>query len=205
MRLIKGLRILLALCIAQFTSGAQAEIYFYKGPDGERLVSDRPIRGYQLINTRDTLNNAGHILANRPISTGGPTRFRTYIHHASRQFGVDPALVEAVIQVESGFNPNAISRKGATGLMQLMAGTASQYQVKDRHNPRENINAGVQHLRDLMDRFNGKIPLVVAAYNAGASAVEKYNGIPPYPETQRYVSKVMNFHSQYRQIRYGLE
>jgi len=89
--------------------------------------------------------------------------------------------------------------------MQLMMATAKQYRVKDRHNPRENINAGVQHLSVLMDKFNGDIPLVVAAYNAGASAVERYAGIPPYPETRRYVSKVMSFRTQYRQLRYGAE
>lgn len=205
MRLDRALKMWMILCTAQFAPIAHAEIYFYRGPDGEKMVSDRPIRGYQLVSQRDTVKYAGYILANRPISTGGPTRFKSYIHAASQEFGVDPALVEAVIQVESGFDPNAISHKGATGLMQLMAATANQYQVKDRHNPRENINAGVRHLRNLMDRFNGKIPLVVAAYNAGASAVERYDGIPPYPETRRYVSKVMNFHSQYRLLRYGLE
>jgi soluble lytic murein transglycosylase-like protein len=205
MRTNKALKMLVILCASLFISVAQAKVYFYKGPDGEKLVSDRPIRGYKLVSQRDTVRNAGYILANRPISSEGPTKFKSYIHSASQQFGVDPALVEAVIQVESGFDPNAISHKGATGLMQLMKATANQYQVKDRHNPRENINAGVAHLRHLMDRFNGKIPLVLAAYNAGASAVEKYGGIPPYPETRRYVSKVIDFHSQYRLLRYGLE
>ena len=205
MRPSTALKMLVILCASLFISVAQAKVYFYKGPDGEKLVSDRPIRGYKLVNQRDTVKNAGYILANRPISNEGPTKYKSYIHSASQQFGVDPALVEAVIQVESGFDPNAISHKGATGLMQLMKATANQYQVKDRHNPRENINAGVEHLRHLMDRFNGKLPLVIAAYNAGASAVEKYGGIPPYPETLRYVSKVTNFHSQYRLLRYGLE
>ncbi len=163
------------------------------------------MRGYQLINKRDSLENVGHILADRSISTDGPRKFQSYMRMASNRFGIDPALVEAVIQVESGFDPNAISTKGATGLMQLMAGTANQYQVKDRHNPRENINAGVGHLRKLMDRFNGDIPLVIAAYNAGASTVEKYQGIAPYPETKRYITKVMNFRSKYRRLRYGAE
>ncbi len=202
---VRSTSILVLICLIQFTPRLQAEIYFYEGPNGERMVSDRPVRGYQLVNKRDSLANAGHILANRPISTGGPTRFAAYIKKASRQFGVDPALVEAVIQVESGFDPNAVSKKGATGLMQLMSATAKQYHVEDRHNPRQNINGGVEHLRRLLDRFDGEIPLVVAAYNAGASAVEKYNGIPPYPETRRYVSKVMSFHSEYRQLRYGAE
>jgi soluble lytic murein transglycosylase-like protein len=83
--------------------------------------------------------------------------------------------------------------------MQLMQKTAYQYNVSDRFDPRENIYAGVQHLSHLMNRFNGKLPLVLAAYNAGSSAVEAYDGIPPYPETRRYVIKVMNFHNQYLQ------
>lgn len=198
-------RLILTLSILCFTCTAHAEIYFYKGPNGERLISDRPMRGYQLINKRDSLENAGHILANRPISTGDATRFKSYISAASIEFGIDPALVEAVIQVESGFNPDAVSKKGATGLMQLMLATADQYKVKDRYNPKQNINGGIEHLRKLMDRFNGQIPLVVAAYNAGASVVEKYDGIPPYPETRQYVVKVMNYHNQYRQLRYGAE
>jgi len=199
------LKVAALLCLAQFAPPVLAEVYFYRGPDGERMASDRPVPGYQLINKRDSLKNAGHILANHPISTGGPRKFQSYIRVASNRFGVDPALVEAVIQVESGFNPHAISTKGATGLMQLMVDTASRYRVNDRHDPRENINAGVAHLRHLMDKFNGDIFLAVAAYNAGASAVEMYDGIPPYPETRRYVSKVMSFHSQYRQFRYGAE
>ena len=205
MCLSRHLKIAALLCLAQFAPVVLAEVYFYRGPDGERMASDRPVRGYQLINKRDSLKNAGHILANHPISTGGPEKFQSYIRTASNRFGVDPALVEAVIQVESGFNPHAISTRGATGLMQLMMETATRYRVIDRHNPRENINAGVAHLRQLMDKFNGDISLAVAAYNAGASAVEMYDGIPPYPETRRYVSKVLTFHSQYRQLRYGAE
>lgn len=201
MRPIQGLKIALVLGMTQLLWAAHAEIYFSRGPDGERLVSDRPIRGYRLINQRDTVKDAGFILANRFVPMQGRTRFGSYIRHASHQFGVDPALVEAVIRVESDFDPNAISHKGAAGLMQLMSATADQYHVNDRHNPRENINAGVKHLSKLMDQFDGKIPLVVAAYNAGASAVKKYNGIPPYPETRRYVARVMNFHSYYRRVR----
>ncbi len=180
-----------------------AEIYIYHGPNGERLVSDRPPAdddgSYRLVSKRDTLSNAGHILAKRPISNGGPRRFNQYISAAGNQYNVDPALIEAVIQVESAFNPNAVPKKGATGLMQLMKATASQYKVKNRFNPRENIYAGVKHLRYLMNRFDGEIPLVLAAYNAGATTVDKYNGIPPYPETRRYVTKVMGYHDRFRQ------
>ena len=183
-----------------------AEVYIYQGPDGERMISDRPAHpsdGYRLVTRRDSLDNAGHILAKRRIQTGGPVQFQHYINGASDRFNVDPALVEAVIQVESGFDPNAVSRKGATGLMQLMQQTAQQYHVRDRFNPRENIFAGVQHLSRLIRRFDGRLHLALAAYNAGSTAVELYRGVPPFPETQRFITKVTNYHTRYRASRYG--
>lgn len=167
------------------------------------MISDRPVLGYQLVTKRDTTTNTGYTLANRPIQTGGPTEFKHHIRRASKQYGVDAALIEAVIQIESGFDPNTVSKKSATGLMQLMSATASRYVVRDRFDPRQNINAGVQHLRHLIDRFDGEITLVLAAYNAGAGAVDKHRGVPPYPETKRYISKVLNLHSHYRKLRYG--
>ncbi len=188
--------------LINFLAPAHAEVYFYQGPAGEKLVSDRPPAdddgSYRLLLKRDTLSHAGHILAKRPISDRAPRRFIQYIRTASHRYEVDPALIEAVIQVESAFDPNAVSSKGATGLMQLMKVTAKQYQVKDRFNPKENIFAGVQHIRHLINRFDGQIPLVLAAYNAGATTVEKYNGIPPYPETRRYVTKVLEYHDHFR-------
>ncbi|MEO2172945.1 MAG: lytic transglycosylase domain-containing protein [bacterium] len=193
--------LLLTLC-----STVNADVYIYIGSDGERLITDRPphrSENYQLISRRKTVSDAGDFLAGRPDLTRVPDQFRGYIQGASDQYNIDPALVEAVIQVESDFDPNAVSRKGATGLMQLMQQTARQYNVRDRFNPRENIYAGVKHLSRLMDRFNGELPLAIAAYNAGSSAVENYSGIPPYPETRRYVIKVMNSHNRYRQTRYG--
>lgn len=182
-----------------------AEIFIYQGPNGKKMISDRPIReaGFHLISELKSLKNVGHVLANRPISIGGPRRFEAYIRRASDRYGVDAALIEAVIQVESSFNPNAVSVRGATGLMQLMQETASLYSVHNIFNPEENINAGVRHLSYLLGRFRGRLPLVLAAYNAGAGTVERFQGIPPYPETRRYVTKVLDFHDHYRQIRYG--
>lgn len=108
--------------------------------------------------------------------------------------GVDPDLVEAIIAVESAFNPLAISAKGAMGLMQLMPKTASRYGVTDPFDPKDNIAGGVRYLRDLLHRFDELIH-ALAAYNAGETAVETYHGIPPYRETQQYVKKVL---SRYR-------
>jgi soluble lytic murein transglycosylase-like protein len=103
-------------------------------------------------------------------------------------------LVSAVIRAESGFNPRAVSPKGARGLMQLMPGTASMLGVRNSFDPRQNIEGGVRHLRGLIDRFPDSLPLALAAYNAGERAVVQYRGIPPFPETRDYVTKVLNFY-----------
>jgi len=113
------------------------------------------------------------------------------IREISRQHGVDPTLVEAIIQAESAFNRLAVSAKGAGGLMQLMPMTATAVGVLDRFEPRENIRGGVRHLRHLLDRYQGSVALAVAAYNAGEGAVDAHRGIPPYPETEQYVQRVL--------------
>jgi soluble lytic murein transglycosylase-like protein len=186
------------------TIPAMAEIFIYQGADG-KIISDHPLRekGIRLIAEKQSLEDAGRILANRPIAIGAPRRFERYIRRASDRYGVDAALIEAIIQVESNFDPNAVSVRGAIGLMQLMADTANQYSVNNVFNPEENINAGVRHLSYLLERFRGRLPLVLAAYNAGAGTVDRFQDIPPYPETRRYVTKVLDFHDQYRQTRYG--
>jgi len=113
------------------------------------------------------------------------------IREISRQYGVDPNLVEAIVQAESAFNRAAVSPKGAAGLMQLMPMTAGALGVLDRFEPQENIRGGIRHLRYLLDRYHGSVALAVAAYNAGEGAVDAHRGIPPYPETQQYVQRVL--------------
>lgn len=114
-----------------------------------------------------------------------------FIKKVSAKYNVSPDVVAAVIEAESEFNPRAVSRRGARGLMQLMPKTAKTLGVDDPFDPKENIEAGVRHLRALMDRFGDNLPLVLAAYNAGEGAVLRFNGIPPYRETRDYVAKVM--------------
>ena len=113
------------------------------------------------------------------------------IDEASEKYGVDSKLVKALVQQESGFNPNAKSKVGALGLMQLMPSTAKGLGVKDAMDPKENIEGGVKYLRSMLDRFHGNTILALAAYNAGPNAVSKYDGVPPYKETQNYVKAIL--------------
>ncbi len=117
--------------------------------------------------------------------------FDQVIRAAARREGVDEQLVKAVVEAESGFNPRAVSRAGAKGLMQLMDGTARSVGVKDPFDPTSNVAGGTKFLRSMLDRF-GSVPLALAAYNAGPAAVEKYGGIPPYQETKKYVERVLS-------------
>lgn len=126
-----------------------------------------------------------------PQAARGGLAFAQDIRETAERYGVSSTLVEGVIRVESAFNPWAVSRKGAQGLMQLMPRTASTLGVRDSFNPRQNIEGGVRHLRYLLDRYPGNVGLALAAYNAGEGAVDSYGGIPPYPETQQYVKKVL--------------
>ncbi len=112
------------------------------------------------------------------------------VRHAGQE-GVDPGLVRSVVLVESNFNPRAVSRKGARGLMQLMPATAARYGVRDSFDPLQNIRGGVRHLADLLTLYRGDVVRALAAYNAGAGAVDRYAGVPPYPETQEYVRRAM--------------
>ena len=120
------------------------------------------------------------------------------IRAAAAEFGVEEALVRAIIHAESSFNPNAVSHKGAQGLMQLIPATASRFGVQDPFDPVQNIRGGVQYLRWLLDRFGGDVTLAAAGYNAGEGNVERHGGVPPFDETQRYVERVATLAGRYR-------
>lgn len=142
---------------------------------------------------RQTSIQPGRALAPAPLQlpavVSAEPLYRDTINRVSAREGVDPHLVNAVIRVESAYHANALSPKGAMGLMQLMPGTARQYGVQNAYDPVSNIKAGVRHLRSLLERL--PVDLAIAAYNAGEAAVDKFNGIPPYRETQDYVARVL--------------
>lgn len=154
-------------------------------PDAAREFAKRSAPQIRRIGGRKPL--AGAMQARR-------YRYAAIIRAEAKRKGVDPDLVHAVIQAESAYRPNAKSPAGACGLMQLMPATAKRFGVRDIWEPGQNIRGGVAYLRFLLDRFDGDIPLVLAAYNAGEGAVAKYgNRIPPYQETRIYVRRVMGY------------
>ncbi len=132
-------------------------------------------------------------------AAGAGGEYDSVIEQAAERYGIDPAVLHGLIQQESGFDPNAQSSAGASGLTQLMPGTASSMGVANPLNPTESIEGGARYLSQLMSQFGGNTEDALAAYNAGPGAVQQYGGIPPYAETQSYVSKVLGYAEAYRQ------
>ena len=129
--------------------------------------------------------------------------FYPIILEAAGRYHVDPSLVRAIIMAESEYNPRAISRKGAKGLMQLMPKTAKELGVEDIFDPEHNINGGVKYFRQLLDQFDDDVKLALAAYNAGSTRVRKYKGVPPIKETRYYLKKVFRYHDYYKKETVG--
>ena len=124
--------------------------------------------------------------------------FHSIIIQTAIRYQVDPALIKAIIMAESGYNPRALSKKGAKGLMQLMPETAQDLNVEDIFNPQQNINGGVRYFKKLVNQFNGDLKLALAAYNAGSKTVRQYKGVPPFKETQYYIKKVLEYYQLYK-------
>jgi soluble lytic murein transglycosylase-like protein len=143
-------------------------------------------------------NTASVTLAPSTGSSPGSERFSGHIRDAARLYQIPEDLIRAVIMVESGFSPRAVSPMNAKGLMQLMPAAAQRMQVEDVFDPRQNIYGGVRYLRVLANLFSGDLGLTLAAYNAGEGAVLRYGGIPPYRETEDYVTRVVGLYRRYR-------
>ena len=124
--------------------------------------------------------------------------FHAIIQEASHRYQVDPALIRAIIMAESSYNPRAISKKGARGLMQLMPATAKALGVEDSFNPEHNIYGGVKYFKQLLDRFDGNTRMALAAYNAGSRNVREYQGVPPFKATHYYIKKVFSYYDRYK-------
>ena len=180
-------------------SVATADIYKYEDTEGVLHFTDAPTDHRFKIFMRD-IKKDQQLRTNFRLSScaRNPKEFESIINSCSLEYGVDNALVKAVIQAESGYNPNAVSRKGASGLMQLMPQTARDLKVSNSLDPAENIRGGVRYLKFLLDTFKGDVQMALAAYNAGLGKVAKYGGVPPYQETRNYVSKVMSYHNSLR-------
>ncbi|MGH7897897.1 MAG: lytic transglycosylase domain-containing protein [Candidatus Binatia bacterium] len=165
-------------------------------------ITDYSRRGVEwvprlVIRSRAALRAERNPAPRKAMRLDARRRYDAIIHEYAERYRVDPALVKAVIHVESGFDPRAVSRRGARGLMQLMPVVLRSHGVSDAHDPRENIRAGVRELRSLLDRFRQNRRLAVAAYNAGSGSVRRFGGLPPYRETRRYVARVMKARRHY--------
>ncbi|MGX2039193.1 lytic transglycosylase domain-containing protein [Methylocaldum sp. MU1018] len=179
---------------------ASADVYKYVDSSGHVFYTDNPKHsGYRRIIATPAAFSFYSAPKKWPSGLFEKNRrqFASLIDAAASKYSLDPALLHAVIRAESSYNPGAVSRKGAVGLMQLMPETAARYGVRDRYDPGENIEGGAKYLSELIDMFRSDVRLAVAAYNAGENNVIKYgNKVPPFQETQEYVARVLNYYNR---------
>jgi soluble lytic murein transglycosylase-like protein len=176
---------------------ANAQIASLTDESGRRLFinADPPAAKLSPMKQRTAIYMPGQtsfLGQNRPAVNIDRDGVEKLVREAAERHNVDPALVRAVIETESNWNPAAVSRKGATGLMQLIPTTAQRFGANDAFNPKQNVDAGVHYLKTLLERYNGNLDLALAAYNAGEGAVDRAHGIPAFRETQNYVQRVQD-------------
>jgi soluble lytic murein transglycosylase-like protein len=170
---------------------AEAQIYSWRDASGTLVLSDTPRLDTGAMTTYAVRGTSQLRTTMRPAGSGNQRRFEDLIEQYATANGVSPELVRAVIQAESGFNPRAVSPKGAMGLMQLMPATARELGVENPFQPADNIRGGVTYLARLLTRYDQNVELALAAYNAGPASVERYgNRVPPYRETRDYVRRI---------------
>lgn len=208
---IRWFVLLVSALLCSVAASVQGEIYRYTNASGDTLFTDRPMKGtgYRLVwrSSTDKIKNHGGTSKRHSGRPGKhhweyKKQYAPMIKRVARKVKLSPELLHAVVQAESAYNPKARSSAGAMGLMQLMPGTASRYGVANAWDPSQNLEGGARYLRDLLDMFKNNLRLALAAYNAGENAVKKYgNRIPPYPETQNYVRKVIDFYLAERRQR----
>jgi len=184
--------ILATLCCLTPLGSASGDIYGFKDENGVWNFTNIP------TDPRYRLYIKSSVLKVKPYIV----KYDEVINMASRQFNVDPHLVKAIIRAESSFDPHAISESGAQGLMQLMPDTARDMKVNNPFDPRQNIHGGTKYISLLLKRFNRNTSLAVAAYNAGATTVDNCDGIPPNPQTRRFVERVMAYYQEFRENMY---
>ncbi|OGI47383.1 MAG: hypothetical protein A2151_07880 [Candidatus Muproteobacteria bacterium RBG_16_65_34] len=200
---VSGKCLMVAGLFAFLASGtAQAErMFVYELPDGTRMITDHALdnKHYRLVRVGETAKGMGQLVASRSSQffRSDSSAYDHIIRKLAARHEVDFALVKAIMHVESAFNPYAASDKGAVGLMQVLPETAKRYGVENVYDPEENIRAGVRYLKFLLELFDHKNHLAIAAYNAGENAVLRHGGIPPYTETQLFVRKVLRYKRQY--------
>lgn len=168
-----------------------AKIYKYKDSNGVTHYSDRP---FYLETTEYSTDDIGHIIQ---LEGADEIFLDKIIYRISRIYEIDPALIKAIIKVESDFNPTAVSRAGAQGLMQLMPLTAYNMKVSNPFDPEDNIIGGTRYFKYLLERFDNDLKISLAAYNAGETAVTKYGGVPRYKETREFIRKVIKYYRHY--------
>ena len=182
-------------------------VYVFTQPDGTIRFSTKKPSGVkaQVFSAKGAgaYSKMGGISYTSYHPSKNHKNYKPYIAVASARYGVSSDLISAVIHAESSFNPKAVSRKGALGLMQLMPFNARSMGMKNPFSPSENILAGTKFLSRLIAKFRGNERLALAAYNAGEGAVKKFGGVPPYPETRTYVNRVLALREQYRRVQYG--